>query len=341
MLTTEEAMEIRILARQGRSARSIARETGLSRNTVAKYLASDGPPTARPRPRRACKLDPHKTYIAERVAAAAPHRIPAPAMLLELREHGYTGGLTQVREHLAILAATLPPAPVVRFETEPGEQMQVDWAVIRRGTTPLSVFVAVLGHSRYAYVEFVTDERVETLIACHGRAFAAFGGVPRNVLFDNMKTVVALRDAYGPGRHRFHPGFLDFARHCGFHPRLCRPYRAQTKGKVERFIRYLRGNFWVPLESRLRQAGLVIDVNTANVEVTHWLASVANARTVSGLGIVPIEALAADRAAFLPLPAAYAGQTVRRHLDPPAPSTPPIVIQRPLSSYDALLVGAV
>lgn len=138
------------------------------------------------------------------------------------------------------------PEPVIRFETEPGEQMQVDWAVIRRGEKRLSVLVATLGWSRAAYVEFVTDERVETLIEAHENAFLAFGGTPREVLYDNMLTVVLERHGYGRGRHRFHPGFLDFARHCGFRPRLCAPYRAQTKGKVERFIRYLRESFYVP-----------------------------------------------------------------------------------------------
>ena len=90
-----------------------------------------------------------------------------------------------------------PPDPVVRFETEPGRQMQADWATVRRGEGRLSVFVATLGWSRAAYVEFCADERIETLIRCHENAFAAFGGVPREVLFDNMKTVVLERDAYG------------------------------------------------------------------------------------------------------------------------------------------------
>jgi transposase len=94
-----------------------------------------------------------------------------------------------------------------------------------------------LGWSRAAYAEFVTDERVETLIEAHENTFLAFGGVPNEVLYDNMRTVVIERHGYGRGRHRFHPRFLDFARHCGFQLRLCAPYRAQTKGKVERFIR--------------------------------------------------------------------------------------------------------
>jgi hypothetical protein len=154
------------------------------------------------------------------LTSAAPERIPASVLLRELRERGYTGGYTMLKA----LAASLKPkdaaAPIVRFETEPGEQMQVDWAVIRRGGNRLSVFVATLGWSRASYVEFVTDERVETLIEAHENAFLAFGGAPHEVLYDNMRTVVLQRHGYGRGRHRFHPGFLDFARHCGFQPRM-------------------------------------------------------------------------------------------------------------------------
>jgi transposase len=83
--------------------------------------------------------------------------------------------------------------PAVRFETAPGQQMQVDWATIRRGADRLSVFVATLGWSRAAYVEFVTDERLETLLAAHEHAFLAVGGVPAEVLYDNMRTVVSQR----------------------------------------------------------------------------------------------------------------------------------------------------
>ena len=111
----------------------------------------------------------------------------------------------------------------------------------------------------------MTDERIEALIACHMRAFEFFGGVPREVLYDNVKTVALTRDAYGPGLHRFHPTLWDLARHYGFQPRLCRPYRAKTKGKVERFNSYLRHSFHVPLVTRLRQAGLRLDLQTAQV----------------------------------------------------------------------------
>ena len=118
--------------------------------------------------------------------------------------------------------------------------MQADWATVGRGADRLSVFIATLGWSRVAYVEFCDDERVETLIRCHENAFAAFGGVTREVLFDNMKTVVLERNTYGRGVHCFHAGFLDYAKHAGFMPRLCQPYRARTKGKVERLVGYLK-----------------------------------------------------------------------------------------------------
>ncbi len=95
--------------------------------------------------------------------------------------------------------------------------------------------------------------KVDTLIACHEHAFAALGGVVKKVLYDNMKTVVLERDHYGPRQHRFHAGFLDYAHHSGFVIKLCRPYRAKTKGKVGRFNGYLRRSFYVPLVSRLRQ----------------------------------------------------------------------------------------
>jgi transposase len=188
-------------------------------------------------PRRGvCKLDPYKRYIDERVKAAAPDWIPATVLLREMRALGYAGVYSILKDHLATLRPVAKPEPLIRFETEPGRQMQADFATIRRGRDRLAVFIATLGWRRAVYVEFVTDERLETLLGCHERAFYFFGGVPREVLYDNMRTVVTDRDHYGPGLHRYNRTFLDFAHHHGFLPRLCRPYRAKTKGKVERFI---------------------------------------------------------------------------------------------------------
>ncbi len=187
------------------------------------------------------------------------------------------------------------PEPLVRFETAPGEQMQVDYCCLRPGKHRLSAFVAVLGYCRAAFVRFVSDERLETLLDCHEQAFAFFGGVPRKVLYDNMKTVVIERDGYGPDLHRFQPQFKDFAEHHGFQPKLCRPYRAKTKGKVERFNHYLKHSFAYPLTTRLKQAGLVLDVTTANAEVGIWLRDVANLRTHGTTGESPAELLKQER----------------------------------------------
>jgi transposase len=338
MVGSEAALEIRVLHRHGKSIREIAREMGVSCNTVRRYLRDEEAARYKPRPLRSTKLDPFKGYINERLAAAAPERIPGTVPLAELRERGYGGGYTMLKLFLAALRPQETAEPVIRFETEPGEQMQVDWAVIRRGDNRLSVFVATLGWSRATYVEFVTDERVETLIEAHENAFLAFGGTPHEVLYDNMRTVVLERHGYGHGRHRFHPGFLDFARHCGFRLRLCAPYRAQTKGKVERFIRYLRHSFYVPLASRLAQEGLIVDRETANLAVKRWLREVANVRVHGTTGEVPAERLAIERVQLQPVPTPYAGRSVRS-LQKPV-SAPIVGLQHPLSFYDAFAGGA-
>jgi hypothetical protein len=131
-----------------------------------------------------------------------------------------------------------------------------------------------------------------------------------------MRTVVLERHGYGRGRHRFHPGFLDFARHCGFRPRLCAPYRAQTKGKVD---------------------GLIVDRETANLAVGRWLREVANVRVHGTTGEIPAERLAIERVQLQPVPTPYAGRTVRS-LQKPAPA-PIIGLQHPLSFYDAFASG--
>ena len=154
----------------------------------------------------------------------------------------------------------------------------------------------------------------------------------------NMRTVVLQRHCYGRGYHRFHPGFLDFARHCGFQLRLCAPYRAQTKGKVERFIRYLRESFWVPLSSRLAQEGLIVDRETANLAVRRWVREVANTRIHGTTGAIPAERLSSERLQLQPVPTPYGGSTVRVLQAPPEPVRI-IGMQHPLSLYDAFAGG--
>lgn len=220
MIDQEGSLEIRILHRQGVGVREIARRMGVSRNTVRKYLRDNLAPEYGPRTARPGKLDAYKKYIVERVEAALPDWIPATVIDREIRARGYVGSIRLLRYFMASLRPAAKPDPLVRFETPPGQQMQVDWGVFRRGKAPLSAFVGTLGWSRYAYVEFVTDERFETLRRCHESAFAYFHGAPHEVLYDNMRTVVAQRHAYGEGRHRFHPGLWELANQTGFTPRL-------------------------------------------------------------------------------------------------------------------------
>lgn len=288
MLVKEQCMEIAILHQQGLSYRQIAKTLEISRNTVKKYLTiTHKNHNYKMREKKPKKLEAHHHYLQGRVEAASPEWLPATVLLLEIKKKGYLGGLTQLRKYLRTLKKLPKPDPVVRFETEAGEQMQVDWGEFKYGGLKLHAFVAALGFSRYCYVEFVDNEKIETLIRCHQNAFEFFDGVPKNILYDNMKTVVIKRNAYGQEQHKFHDKLWDYAKHMGFIPRLCKPYRAKTKGKVERFIGYLRRSFFNPLASQFKQGGLFLDRLAANVSVRDWLDNVANTRIHSGLKEIP------------------------------------------------------
>lgn len=342
MLTVEERMEITVLQKHGESIHGIARAMGVSRNTVRRYLREGEAASVRKAgPKRPEKLDPYKDYISERMKAAAPDVIPAAVLLREIQARGYDGGYTRLKVFVRGLRPAPKSDPVVRFETEPGQQMQADWATVGRGADKLKVFIGTLGWSRTAYVEFCDDEQFETLRSAHEHAFEFFAGVPREVLYDNMKTVVLERNAYGRNLHRFHPGFLDYAGHAGFLPRLCKPYRAKTKGKVERFIGYLKRSFWIPFVASCRQAGLKPDKQAANAAVAIWLREVANARVHATTGEVPAERMIIERGKLQEPPKPYKGQTAReltaRTISAEPKPRAPIGYQHPLSTYEALL----
>mgnify|MGYP002777943143 CR=1 FL=1 len=331
-------MEIRVLARRGVGIREMARQLGCSRNTVRRYLKDEQAVRYKPRPPREPKLEPFKPYVLERIEAARPRWIPAAVLLRELKERGYEGGLTQLKMWLAPMKRA-EPEPVVRFETLPGEQMQADFTVVRRGADPLLALVATLGYSRASFVQFSRREDFAALRAGLVGAFEYFGGVPAQVLFDNAGTVITERDAYGEGQHRWHAGLRELAGQYGFTPRVCRPYRAKTKGKVERFNGYLKGSFLVPLAATLKSSGLRLDVDTANRAVARWLNEVANCRTHGTTGERPDVRLATEGAALLPLPRraiVLPASAVRSTTRP----TPIESLQHPLSVYDALLTGA-
>ena len=353
MITNEVYMEIEVLRKHGFSLRRIAAEVSCAVNTVRSHLASGTKPKYARQKQRISKLSAYEGYLRERQAAAHPQWIPATVLHREIVALGYQGGISQLRSFLRGIKPAQPVDPVVRFETAAGEQMQVDWVEFRKGRDPLYAFCATLGYSRASYVEFVTDMKVSTLIDCHQKAFMALGGVPRRILYDNMKTVVLERDVDGPGAHRYHAGFLDYAKHCGFVIKLCRPYRARTKGKVERFNGYLRRSFYVPLVAKLKQAGLPLDVVTANVEVKYWLKEVAHERIHGTTQVKPSARLQEEQSQLQAVPAAWRGDLVAARPQEAAVNSgnanavrpagiaerieAPIPIQHPLAVYEQLL----
>lgn len=230
------------LAAQGKPIRAIAREAGVARNTVRKYLR--GKPEAVARRQHPSKLDPFKEQIRRWVFE--DHLYNCVTMLGRLRVLGYTGGLSLLK---AFVHPLRPPVagrrPVLRYETKPGEQMQFDWAEFpfEQDGVPHKVFgfTAVLSYSRMRFVTFVKRTDAPTLIRCLMEAFEYFGGLPRAVLTDRMKTV--LLDT-ADGHLRWHPLFADFVASLAVAPRVCKPYTPQTKGKVERSVGVIKHDFW-------------------------------------------------------------------------------------------------
>jgi transposase len=331
MLTKESQVEIHVLDRQGKGVRAIARATGHSRNTVRAVLRAETDDRYGPRRAMPSKLDPFKAYIKARLNQAGSIRLSAPVMHREIAEQGFDGSVKLVQLFLAEIRPKPEPQPIIRFETLPGHQLQIDFIVLRRGASPLRAFTAELGYSRYPFVEFTDNERTETLIACLERAFHWFGGVPLHVLCDNPKTIVIERDAYDEGKHKYNGKLLDFAKHCGVDIKLCAPYRAQTKGKVERLHRYVRESFFNPLQSKYSEP---VDVALCNREVIPWLRDVAGARIHATLKERPVDRFQLEREHLRPLPPPYGGH--RRLLADQviAMPTPIESLQHPLSTYE-------
>lgn len=268
MVRLEEWMEIKTLYQEGHTIRQITRLTGRSRNTVRKVLRQKAPQAFK-KPQRASKLDRFKEYVRDRYNAC---RLNCVRLLEEIRNMGYIGSLTTLRRyvHSELKAPRSALAKLtVRFETAPGEQAQADWAEC--GSFPneegkpvkIYCFVIVLCYSRYMYVCFTRSMKIAQLIECHKEAFEFFGGWPRSILYDNMKQVRL-------SQNQWNPLFMDFANHYGFIPKTCQPYRARTKGKVERMVDYVKDNFLVG-----RSFSGLEDLNS---QAMHWLSHTAHVR---------------------------------------------------------------
>ena len=294
-------MMILDLHRQGLSITAIARRTGRDPKTVRKYIERGlEPPAYGPRQvGRPSKLAPYLDYLRERVTAFP--ELSAVRLTRELRERGYTGAYTAVKRFVAAIRPESQPKPFeVRFETPAGYQAQVDFARFVTTFTDepgivriVWLFSMVLGHSRHIFARFVMHQDLQTLLRCHMLAFAAIGGVPIEILYDRMKTAVTGED--GDGHIIYNRSLIALGQHYGFLPRACRPYRAKTKGKVERPFSYIRQDFFLGRTFR--------NLDDLNAQLDDWLATVANVRLHGTTQRIVSEAFAAEQPELQSLPA--------------------------------------
>jgi transposase len=292
MIRGEAWYMVRELLRDGVSISEIARRTGYDRKTVRRIRDREGHPGVSRRRPRGSILDLYAPYLRRRAAAGV---LNATKLFAEIQRHGYPGGVAQVRRFVRPLRPPRLPIVVERFETPAGFQAQVDWTACGRlwhddQPRPLSAFVLTLGYSRRQYVEFTVRQDLETFLRCHVHAFRYFDGVPHELLYDNLKTAVDHRQP--DGGVVWNGRFRDFADSYGFTPRACRPYRAQTKGKVERGIGYLKGHFLLGLDLT------TVTLDELNRAVRRWLAETADVRVHGTTRERPVDRWPAERAAL-------------------------------------------
>ena len=298
-----EALRHEIVQRrqQGQSLRTIARELGVSRGAVDRVLAQvraqrEGRSASLPRSRRRGSiLDAYEPILRELLQRYP--QLSAERAWQELQARGFDGGYTIVRQRLLVLRPREQRGPVRRFETGPGEQAQMDYGVydldfLREGRRRVYLFSYILGYSRRAYLRWVESMDFETTVREHIRAFTHLGGVAASCLYDNQKVVV-LR--WQDGEPLYNPRFLAFATHYGFRPVACRPRTPRTKGKVERYFRYVQESLLAGREFR--------SLAHLNEVTAWWLDQVADVRVQGNKGVTPRQRHAEELPRLLPLPA--------------------------------------
>lgn len=259
---------IRELYQKGWTQTAIAKETGFDRKTIRKYLNADELPERKTDgKKKEKKLDPYKDYLLQRIKEGTTNCV---VLLEEIQAMGYTGKMTILRDFVRPYREKPKKQATLRYETPPGKQTQMDWAhvgkyLVNGQDQEIYAFVMVLGYSRMKYIGFTTNMNIETLMKCHMNAFSYFNGIPQQILYDNMKTVVL---KHSPTEIRFNRIFEDFLAYYGIIPKACRPKRPQTKGKVERVVSYLKNNFF----QRKHEPTLV----ALNEKIRVWLDQVAN-----------------------------------------------------------------
>jgi transposase len=285
-------MNIKAMAAQGIPLSRIAAEFGIDRKTARRLRDADADPNRVLTRNRASRLAPYEKYIGERLGAGVPIAQIARDLSKQLGPIPRSTLWDFARPFRSEKPAL---AEEVRFETTPAQQAQCDWgdcgSIVDGGMTrALSLFVLALGYSRHTFACFTTSMDEISLQRSHAAAFEDFGGVPHAVLYDNMKTVTVGRD--GDAKPIWQREFIDFAGRYGFTPKCARPYRAKTKGKVERTIGFIRHSFLPGRE--------FTDLADANAQLQQWLAE-ANQRIHRTHGERVDERLARERVLLIPL----------------------------------------
>jgi transposase len=261
---------------QGIPKAVLAAQLGVSRRTIHHWIMTgqldrdlEKEVVYTPRPPVPTKLDAYKAIVQTRLDAYP--ELSGVRLLEEIRAAGYTGSYTQLKNFVRSIRPRPEPEAIVRFETPPGHQSQVDFARFQFPWGMRYALLVVLGYSRLLWLRFYPRQDMRTLFAGLEEAFAYFGGVTEELLFDQMKAVITKDLRLLGGQLVLNLEFLRFARHWQFTPRACRPYRAQTKGKIERPIFYVRDNFVYGRE--------FLGDGDLDEQRVRWLEQTANVRT--------------------------------------------------------------
>lgn len=293
MLKKEDFMVIKALANRGVYQKDIAAELGVHPKTVSRALKRGAAPAPKRTP-RGSKLDPFKPAVDQLLKDGVWNAV---VILRELEGQGYDGGITILRDYITPKRALRPSRATVRFETDPGQQLQSDWGQIKTTIagqpTTVHFIVNQLAYSRRFHVWATDSEDAEHTYEGLVRSFAYFGGVTQEVLVDNQKAAVL---SHSPdGDVQFNERFLDLASHYGFRPRACKPYRARTKGKDERMVGYLKQHFFVRYRAFESWAHL-------NQQLEDWLVREADQRRHGTLKQVVAERFVREQPTLQPLP---------------------------------------
>jgi transposase len=271
------------LAGRGTPKKAIARMLGIGIKSVRRILQRKQWKPYKRRPPAKTVLTGFEEFLTRRAPEVGFNCV---VLMRELKLLGYTGGYPAVQRFVKPLreAFRRDAEATLRFETAPGLQGQVDWGSSfvwfddRR--VRVRFFALVLGYSRRMFARAFGSERLVHLIQGHEAAFAWFGGCPRELLYDNPKTMVAGRDPVSE-EIELNPTFKDFVNHYGFRARFCHPYRARTKGKIESGIKYLKKNFLIGRRFH--------DMDDLNRQLEAWLATVADVRIHGTTGVRPLD----------------------------------------------------